>query len=58
MRDWLAEVARATAKYLAWVAGGAALGALVDGLIWGAWLLGALGVGCVVALVALPSRLL
>jgi hypothetical protein len=54
MRRIIGDAARAVAVYLAWVLGGAAVGALVGQLVWGQWFLGALA-GCLLAWFALPT---
>ena len=48
MRRIIGDAARAVAVYLAWVLGGAAVGALVGQLVWGQWFVGALA-GCLLA---------
>src|SRR5688500_14804524 len=53
MRRIIGDAARAVAVYLAWVLGGAAVGALVGQLVWGQWFIGALA-GCLLAWLALP----
>ena len=53
MRRIIGDAARAVAVYLAWVLGGAAVGALVGQLGWGQWFIGALA-GCLLAWFALP----
>jgi hypothetical protein len=55
MRRIIGDAARAVAVYLAWVLGGAAVGALVGQLGWGQWFLGALAAGTLVAWFALPT---
>ena len=54
MRRIIGDAARAVAVYLAWVLGGAAVGALVGQLVWGQWFLGALA-GCLLAWFVLPG---
>jgi len=54
MRRIIGDAARAVAVFLAWVLGGAAVGALVGQLVWGQWFLGALAAGCLLAWFALP----
>ena len=54
MRRIIGDAARAVAVYLAWVLGGAAVGALVGQLVWGQWFIGALA-GCLLAWFALPT---
>ena len=54
MRRIIGDAARAVAGYLAWVLGGAAVGALVGQLVWGQWFLGALAAGSLVAWFVLP----
>ena len=54
MRRIIGDAARAVAVYLAWVLGGAAVGALVGQLVWGQWFLGALAAGCLLAWFVLP----
>jgi hypothetical protein len=55
MRRIIGDAARAVAVYLAWVLGGAAVGALVGQLVWGQWFLGALAAGGLLAFFALPT---
>ena len=54
MRRIIGDAARAVAVYLAWVLGGAAVGALVGQLVWGQWFIGALAAGSLVAWFVLP----
>jgi hypothetical protein len=54
MRRIIGAAAWAVAVYLAWVLGGAAVGALVGQLVWGQWFIGALA-GCLLAWFALPT---
>src|SRR3712207_4526789 len=53
MRRIIGDAARAVAVYLAWVLGGAAVGALVGQLVWGQWFIGALA-GCLLAWLTRP----
>ena len=55
MRRIIGDAARAVAVYLAWVLGGAAVGALVGQLVWGQWFLGALAAGTLLAWFVLPT---
>ena len=55
MRRIIGDAARAVAVYLAWVLGGAAVGALVGQLVWGQWFLGALAAGSLLAWFVLPG---
>ena len=55
MRRIIGDAARAVAVYLAWVLGGAAVGALVGQLGWGQWFLGALAAGSLLAWFVLPT---
>jgi hypothetical protein len=54
----LAADARSVAVFVAIVVGAAAIGALVGGLIWGQWLVGAGLAVCLVAWLALPTGML
>jgi hypothetical protein len=54
MRRIIGDAARAVTVYLAWVLGGAAVGALVGQLGWGQWFIGALA-GCLLTWFALPT---
>jgi hypothetical protein len=49
------SIARSLAVFVASVVGAAAIGALVGGLIWGQWLVGAGLAACLAALLALPT---
>ena len=57
-RGALATIARSVAVFVAIVVGAAAIGALVGGLIWGQWVVGAGLAGCIGAWLALPGGLL
>jgi hypothetical protein len=55
MRGCIGEATRKEGIYLGVVLGAAALGAAVAQVVWGQWFQGALGAGCLAALLALPS---